>query len=330
MPGWSALDPFLVQPILVERPWGGDRLAARGAGLPPETKIGESWEIVDLPQHVARAVDEPSSIIATGPFAGERLHHVVSRAGDALLGSIAPTADGRFPLLFKLLDARQHLSVQVHPRADYVSRHPDTRLKTESWYVIDAGDDSVLYLDVADHADSEAIERALGSGQIVDLLRRVPARVGDFHHVPAGLVHALGAGTFVAEAQTPSDTTFRIYDWSVEYGRVPRPLHVHEAAESIRVRPDDSFSLPGSNENGRRVLTSNEHYWMCEHRVRFGSARLSDRPGPRVLHVVDGSMRLGELDVPNGTTAIVPATSSSTRFETAEGGSVLLEVGITP
>ncbi len=111
------LAPFRLAPILVERPWGGRRLADYGKTLPAGAVIGESWELCDLPQHVVPSVDDPSSTVLDGPYAGARLRTVVAEATEALLGPVPPTAEGRFPLLFKLLDAREHLSVQVHPPA---------------------------------------------------------------------------------------------------------------------------------------------------------------------------------------------------------------------
>ena len=194
----TQLAPFTLQPILVERPWGGSKLSEYGKDLPDGAHIGESWEVADLPQRVAPTVDNPSNVVLDGPFAGDRLGDVVSGAATELLGPVSPTADGRFPMLFKLLDAREHLSVQVHPPAEYVADHPEARLKTESWYVVEAADGGVLYLDVDDGVTKTDVDAVLGTGGIVPLLRRVPAVAGAFHHVPAGLIHALGAGTLLS------------------------------------------------------------------------------------------------------------------------------------
>ncbi len=311
----TELAPFRVAPILVERPWGGRRLAGYGKTLPADVVIGESWELVDLPQQVVPSVDDPSSPVLDGPFAGERLRTVVRDAREALLGPLSPTADGRFPLLFKLLDAREHLSVQVHPPAAYVAVHPDARLKTESWYIVDAEPGAMLYLDVTPGTELADVAAVLGTPGIVPLLHEQPAVPGAFHHVPAGLIHALGAGALVAEVQTPSDTTFRIYDWASEYGRAARQLHPAESMASIRLHPEEAFSLVPAPSAGVRDLVRTDHYWMREHRLDAGSSALARSPGPTILSVVRGAVVLGDLRLERGDTAIVPAASGVSRIE---------------
>ena len=321
----AELAPFRLAPILVERPWGGRRLAQYGKALPAETPIGESWELCDLPQHVAPAVDDPSSLVLDGPYAGARLRTLMAEASEALLGPVRPTSEGRFPLLFKLLDAREHLSVQVHPHREYVRAHPGARLKTESWYIIDAAAGALVYLDVLPSTQAADVEAAMGTPGIVPLLAALPAVPGAFHHVPAGLIHALGAGTFVAEVQTPSDTTFRVYDWAVEYGRAPRQLHPRESMDSLRLHPEEAFSLAPSSAPGIRELVRNEHYWMREHRVDAGASDLASTPGPIVLSVLHGSVTLGDLALASGATAIVPASSSVSSFEGLDA--IVMEMG---
>jgi mannose-6-phosphate isomerase len=321
----TGLAPFRLAPILVERPWGGRRLADYGKELPAETPIGESWELCDLPQHVVPAVDDPSNIVLDGPFLGARLRTLVAEAAEALLGPVPPTADGRFPLLFKLLDAREHLSVQVHPHAAYVAADPQARLKTESWYIVAADPGALVYLDVGPDTEMADVEAVMGTPGIIPLLARQPAVPGAFHHVPAGLVHALGAGVLVAEVQTPSDTTFRIYDWAEEYGRAPRQLHPVESMGSIRLHPEEAFSLAPSSAPGVRELVRSEHYWMREHRLDASLSDLAATPGPKVLSVVRGSVTLGDLELSTGTTAIVPASSGVSSFEGTEA--IVLEMG---
>ncbi len=317
------LRPFKLDPVLVERPWGGRRLAGYGKTLAEGVWIGESWEVADLPDEVAPAVADPRSRVAAGPHAGAALSDLIASSDD-LLGPVQPTADGRFPLLVKLLDAREDLSVQVHPHADYVRAHPQARLKTESWYVMDTEAGAGLYLDVIDGVDASAVADSLGSQAVVPLLDRRPGVPGSFHHVPAGLIHALGAGVMVAEVQTPSDTTFRIYDWAVEYGRAPRQLHPVESMESIRLHPSDAFSVAPATSRGVRLLCANDHYWIREHRTE-GRIHLDGAPGPRVLLVMTGSLGIGDLAIEAGETAIVPACALPTE---ASATGVVLEVGL--
>ncbi len=321
----TELAPFRLAPVLVERPWGGRRLADYGKTLPTGTNIGESWELCDLPQEVVPHVDDPSSTVLDGPYAGAKLRTVVAEEAEALLGPVPPTRDGRFPLLFKLLDAREHLSVQVHPHEAYVAAHPEARLKTESWYIVDADPGAMLYLDVVEGTTMDDVAAVMGTPGIVPLLGVRPAVPGAFHHVPAGRIHALGAGAFVAEVQTPSDTTYRIYDWAVEYGRPPRQLHAEESLGSIILEQDSAFSLDTTDAQGVRELVTTDYYWMREHRVDTGSSELAPTAGPIVLSVTRGSIRVGDLEAPVGTTVVVPASSG---VSTLEGqAAVVMEMG---
>ncbi len=321
----TELAPFRLDPVLVERPWGGQRLTEYGKTLSAGATIGESWELCDLPQEVVPHVDDPSSTVLDGPYAGAKLRTVVTEQQAALLGPVAPTKDGCFPLLFKLLDAREHLSVQVHPNEAYVAAHPEARLKTESWYIVDADPGAELYLDTVEGTTMEDVDEVMGTPGIVPLLGVLPAVPGAFHHVPAGRIHALGAGTFVAEVQTPSDTTYRIYDWAVEYGRAPRQLHAAESMGSIVLDQAAAFSLDTTDAQGVRELVTTDYYWMREHRVDAGTSPLAQTAGPVVLNVTRGSVVVGDLELPRGTTAIVPASAGVSSLEGR--GAVVMEMG---
>ena len=322
------LDPFTLTPVLVEKPWGGRRLERFGKNLPDDLLIGESWEVADLPDHVAPDVADPRSRVSSGPFSGRPLRWLIEKAGDELLGSVPPTNEGRFPLLVKLLDARENLSVQVHPHEQYVASHPESRLKTESWYVLAAEPDSVLFYDVREESDPEMVAASIGTPEIVPHLGTLPAVPGSFYHVPAGLVHSLGAGVMVAEVQTPSDTTFRLYDWAEKYGRAPRPMHFTQGAASIVFHPEAAQNLAPWHGSGVRQLTANQHYWIREHRDGRGEVSISGEPGPRVLMVLSGLIGVGELNLGRGATAIVPA-SATTELVGVDEKTVFLEIGLT-
>lgn len=322
------LDPFLLSPVFSDRPWGGTGLAAYGKNLPDGALIGESWEVADLPDGVAKGVADPRSRVASGPYVGLTLSDLILGNESALMGEAEPTPEGRFPLLVKLIHAREPLSVQVHPHAEYVAEHPEARLKTESWYIVDADEGAELFVDFADGVSDDDIEEAMGSSEIVPLLGRVPVSVGDFQHVPAGLVHAIGAGIILAEIQTPSDTTFRIYDWSEELGRAPREMHPSESLASIRRNPSEAFSIPASGRSGVRDLIECDHYWMREHRPDSGTIALRETGGPTVLLVIEGSMAIDRLTVEKGGTAMIP--SCSTPAVVASNAATVLEVGLVP
>jgi mannose-6-phosphate isomerase len=319
-------DVIRVAPILVERPWGGRRLERLRRALPDGALVGESWEIADLAE--GEGAPERCTPVADGPLAGARLVDLIEAYGAEFLGSADPAQDGRFPLLVKLLDAREHLSVQVHPPPVVADSDPAVRAKNESWYVVDAESDSRIWFDVSADVTDADLSGAVGTPEILSLLGEVPARIGDFHHIPAGRVHALGAGVLVLEIQTPSDTTFRMYDWAAEYERVPRPLHLEASLRSI-VRDDDTAVSVGAGDRpGTRQLVTTADYWIREHRIDGGGVRLDERPELRVVTVVRGAVALGSEVLRDGDTRILPAVSGAFGSADAESGSVVIETGL--
>lgn len=231
-----SLYPLKFEPRFVEKIWGGRKLeTVLRKHLPPEKLIGESWEIYDFPPGVVeRSTDWVSSRITNGEHAGRTLHWAVGELSNDLLGNAKAVGPaGQFPLLIKFLDAREDLSVQVHPDAKYAQAHAGAHLKNEAWFVIQNEPDARLLLGVQPGTTRDQFRRATATDEVERHLASVPAQVGDCHYLPSGTVHALGAGTLVAEVQTPSDTTFRVHD----FGRIdpstgkPRMLHVEEAME---------------------------------------------------------------------------------------------------
>ena len=297
------LGPFALTPRLVEKPWGARHLGDLGRDLPDGVLVGESWDVADLDASVT-PVPDPVTRVAHGPLAGSTLSELVASHGAELLGRATPTAAGRFPLLVKHLDAGQHLSVQVHPSAAVLPDLPGAHLKTESWIVVRAEEGAELMLGVTAGVSPDDVEAAFGTADLVPMLRRVPARVGDVHHVPAGLLHALGAGVVVAEPQTPSDTTYRLYDWTQEYGRAPRPLHRAEAMRCLRAEWDVNVAS-GDVVQGDGPLVDTPNYRISRtSRVPAGTVRVPARDGARVVVVVEGSLSHPDLPSPLGPAGV--------------------------
>jgi mannose-6-phosphate isomerase len=221
----DSLYPLTFRPLFKERVWGGRRLEALyGKALPPGVPIGESWEISDRVGDV--------SVVANGPLAGKDLHYLVQEFGPSLLGKV-PSIKGRFPLLVKILDSCDRLSLQVHPpggKAAVLGGEP----KTEFWYVAEAEFGAELYVGLKKHCTrSKFIERIEG-GTVEDCFHKVPVRSGDAMFLPSGRVHALGAGMVIFEIQQNSDTTYRVFDWNRSgLDGKPRDLHIKESLESI-------------------------------------------------------------------------------------------------
>ncbi|MGB2822281.1 MAG: type I phosphomannose isomerase catalytic subunit [Phycisphaerae bacterium] len=248
--------PYRLEPIYVEMIWGGRNLERLfGRELPPDRKIGESWELADLPGRV--------SVVANGPRAGESLTQLTRELGDDLLGGARAMPDGRFPLLLKLLDANDILSLQVHPDAEAVEAiGGDAALKTECWYVLESRD-GMIYKGIRDGVTGEEFRSAIEADRAEDVVRPVPVAAGDFHYLPAGTVHALGAGVVVAEVQTPSDTTYRVTDW----GR-GREIHVARSMQCIHFVPADD-AAPGAA--GETLLVT-EFFTVARRAAPLGEA----------------------------------------------------------
>ncbi len=220
------LYPLRFRPLFRRYVWGGRRLQTTlGKALPEGDDYAESWEIVD------HGADQ--SVVAHGPLAGRSLHDLVDEFGAQLLGRHAPQV--QFPLLFKFLDAHRNLSVQVHPNDEQASRlDPPDLGKTEAWVILAAEPGSKLYAGLKRGFDQAAFRREISRGTAELCLSQLAPQVGDCVFVPAGTVHALGAGLVVAEIQQASDTTYRLYDWNrVGVDGKPRPLHIEQGLQVI-------------------------------------------------------------------------------------------------
>ena len=220
------LYPLTFEPIFKERVWGGrslERLYQKA--LPAGVPIGESWEITDRPEGVSR--------IANGPLAGRDLRWLMENHAKELLGGAAPAGQGRFPLLIKILDAREKLSLQVHPPAPVAARLGGEP-KTEMWYVAEAGPGAELYAGLKPGVSREAFEEGVRQGTVAECLHRRFVQAGDALFLPSGRVHAIGAGLVIFEVQQNSDTTYRVFDWNrVGLDGKPRALHIQESLASI-------------------------------------------------------------------------------------------------
>jgi mannose-6-phosphate isomerase len=270
-----SLYPLTFTPILKERVWGGARLAALGRSLPQKTPIGESWELVDMP--------DDQSVVSAGPLAGARLGDLVRQRGEELLGPAALDG-GSFPALVKTIDAAQTLSVQVHPDA-VVAARLGGRPKSEAWVILEAAPGALLYVGLVEGTTRDRYRSAVEQGRIEELLVPLPVKAGDLVPIVPGTVHAIGAGVVLTEVQQPSDTTYRVYDW----GRVgldgrPRALHLEEALRSIHFGTPPAAPAAGSVDLGLFALRVLE--------VGPGRALPVDGPGPRVIVGLEGMSRV--------------------------------------
>lgn len=225
---------YKFKPILKSMLWGGEKLIPY-KGIDSEKKsVGESWEI--------SGVKDNESIVAEGPDAGMSLPEIIARDKAALLGKSNYERFGKeFPLLIKFIDARQDLSIQVHPNDKLAWERHQSKGKTEMWYVVDADPGSRLRSGFAKQVTPDEYEQSIADNTITDLLQEYDIHAGDVFFLPAGRVHSIGAGAFIAEIQQTSNITYRIYDFNrCDDSGKPRELHTElsKAAIDYTVLPD--------------------------------------------------------------------------------------------
>jgi len=220
------LYPLKFEPLYKERIWGGRTLErVFNRRLPAGVKIGESWDLADLPND--------KSVITNGDLAGRTLAAAIRSYPGEIVGDAC--ISGPFPLLIKLLDAQDVLSVQVHPDTATCRRTGRGEPKTECWYIISAEPGAFIYKGLKKGVTKDGFVEAVRRGTVADMLAKVPVEAGQCHFLPAGTPHSIGAGLLIAEIQTPSDTTYRVFDFDrVDNAGKPRQLHIDEAIESIR------------------------------------------------------------------------------------------------
>ena len=228
------LYPFTFQPIFKERVWGGRELERLyHKPLPPGVPIGESWEISDRPGDV--------SVIENGIHAGKDLRWLMQNHAADLLGRARAEGE-RFPLLIKILDAQDRLSLQVHPppaKAAELGGQP----KTELWYVAKAVPGAELYVGLKRGVTRAEFEQRITAGAVAECFHRVSVRLGDAMFLPSGRVHALGAGLVIFEIQQNSDTTYRVFDWDrLGLDGRPRELHVAQSLASLQQTDPAAFA----------------------------------------------------------------------------------------
>jgi mannose-6-phosphate isomerase len=257
--------PLVFEPLFMPRVWGGRRLETHfGKRLPPTERIGESWELVDR--------EEAQSVVHEGPLKGATLHELWIDQREVIFGPDAP-ASARFPLLFKILDAQERLSVQVHP-PPRIAAELGGEPKTEMWYVLDAILGAEIYAGLKANVTRADFEQALPEGRVAELLHRIPVRTGDALFIPSGRVHAIGAGSLILEVQQNSDTTYRVFDWNrVGPDGRQRALHIDESLQSI----DFGDHEPRVSSAPRNEQIAECDYFRVEKWDLTGPRRASDR-----------------------------------------------------
>lgn len=246
--------PIEFLPILKSMIWGGDKICHYKGLKQLQPNVGESWEISQIPGSV--------SVVARGEYAGLSVDDLISLFGESLLGKkVFQRYRGKFPLLIKFIDAKDNLSVQVHPNDELAEKRHGARGKTEMWYIVEAEKNAKIFTGFKQKITPEEYTERVTDGTFASAVAQYPSRPGDVFFLPPGRVHAIGAGNFLAEIQVSSDITYRIYDYGrLDTNGLPRQLHTELAKDAIDFNVCDSYRSPApkSGENVAEVLE-------CEH-----------------------------------------------------------------
>lgn len=329
------MQPLVFEPYLRPMVWGGRTLGETfGKTLPEPGPYGESWEVSAHPHHL--------SVVAEGPHKGETLAGLCAAHADAVYGGSSP-AKGAFPLLVKLLDCHQFLSIQVHPNDEQARRLTGGRErlgKTEVWVIMDVAPGGTIYAGLKPGMTRADIEVHLAAGTLENCLHGFTPKPGDCVFLPAGTVHAVGGGVVMAEVQQSSDATFRLYDWKRPGpDGQPRALHIAESLESIDWQAGPVDPAVGTPRPGLPDGVPGERLVACDRFTldRYRTSEPFDVPDPGRLSiwlVLDGSAELATLDgayrrrFKRGETVLIPAACGPAAWTPIDGPAVLVAAGL--
>ena len=322
------LYPLKFKPILKEIIWGGDEICRFKNLHPQRNGIGESWEL----SHVKNNV----SIVANGELQGKSLEELIGIYREKLLGEKVIERFGTtFPLLIKFIDARDSLSVQVHPDDRLAKQRHNSFGKTEMWYVVRAAQGAFLYSGFAQKITPDEYVKSLEDDTFVNYLQRHEVNPGDVFFLPAGRVHAIGAGCFIAEIQQTSDITYRIYDYNrKDANGNPRELHTELAKDAIDYKIYSDYKLnyiPG--QQSVQPLASCPYFTTNLIEGKKGDTiQISHRDSFSIYICIEGNVQLTDengyfIEMQQGETVLLPAENQSTILDFTGYGK-LLEVYI--
>ncbi len=305
------LYPFKFRPVLKDKIWGGTKIkSVLGIDFSPLPNCGEAW--------VLSGVDENQTGIVNGFLAGNELNELVEvYMGDLVGDSVYERFGNEFPILVKFIDAAEWLSIQVHPDDELAAKRNIGYGKSEMWYIIDADPGAELISGFSQKVDQQSYRKHLEENSLREILNVEKVSKGDVYYIPAGRVHALGPGTFLAEIQQTSDTTYRIYDWDrVDSEGKHRDLHIEEAMEAIDFTVQDEYkSKYTAKENGSANLVTSPYFTTNLIQLDKALAKdYSELDSFVILACVEGKITLihsgttePRVDISQGEALLIPA-----------------------
>ncbi len=310
---WNS--PIRFQPLYMERIWGGHRLETEfGRKLPPGHRIGEAWEIADRP--------EAQSVVRDGLLRGVPLHDLWKNHRSEVFGDVPESA--RFPLLIKLLDAREKLSLQVHPPSQ-IAPSLGGEPKTEFWYIAKADAGALIYAGLREAMSPAQFEESIANGTIQEHIHEISVSEGDAIFLPAGRFHAIGAGNLIVEIQQNSDTTYRVYDWDrLDESGKPRELHIKKALQSIDFEDLEPEMVRPNGDS----LVKNDLFEIQRWDLNASSRELSPAGGFVIVCALTGKVNCAGAELVPGDFCLVPASATNRSVSGLGGAASILRITI--
>ncbi|HOF68303.1 MAG TPA: class I mannose-6-phosphate isomerase [Ruminococcus sp.] len=299
------MKPLILNPPIKDYIWGGTKLREQFGKKSDLERLAESWEL--------SCHKDGMSIIANGEYSGRSLKDFLNENPSAIGTKCSKFDD--FPILIKLIDARDNLSVQVHPDNEYAMRIEGEYGKTEMWYIVDCEENASLIYGFKEQISKDDFQKAIEENTLLDKVNSVPVKKGDVFFIEAGALHAIGKGILIAEIQQNSNTTYRVYD----YGRVgndgkPRELHVEKALDVTKLTPADSYNKPITESlNGwsRTQLAKCEYFTVYNGNIETSADLNADDNSFNHILVLDGAAVIEaqneKIDIHKGDSIFIPA-----------------------
>ena len=296
--------PLVCTPVPIEKIWGGTTLhnLFPDKAFDSNTAIGESWEL--------SVRDDVQTYVGNGEYAGRSIYSLIEEYGTELIGSNGMLDDGRFPLLLKFIDAAQPLSVQVHPDNEWALRREHDLGKTEAWYIISAEPESSLIVGTRPGTTQDDFKQALNKGNVETVLNKVSVSSGDVIFIPAGTLHAIGAGIVLFEIQQNSDVTYRAFDWNrKDVSGNSRELHIDNVLAVTDFNAVSQIFPQNNIQHNEYCVTriACDVFVLDEVRIIHDTEITVSRENFMVLTILSGTGTIGESVYAAGTTIMIPA-----------------------